>query len=1545
MALEEQGAAAAVLQADEFRLSHSFFRRPDKFRIGEDFVLFIKKLNLYFEAVELNDVKKRRLALLFNLGENAFRLAESVELGEQETWTGFVNRLTVLFERNQTDTAKRYDFNRRIQGKGETVDSFAVALREFGSKCGFTGDEYNHRLVDQFILGLRDRSTQNKLLQEPPENLDAALFVARRFEAANSTMETLGKREETLVHEGVVQIGANRAVAAKVCLRCNGWGHQAYQCPTPRMSHGMARNAFSHNDKVCFKCNSKGHIAKYCRADYGSQRSNFHVQSRPNRSLREPPICFNCGIAGHIAVNCLSYNENSVRPRAAESFSRGNSESKQIPNNGEKDPSKIRLTAAAAANKKKVIMIEAKVNTLELLCVVDAGASVSLLGQSQWELLKANSKVVLSPADIVAEAANSSPIAILGKVVLPVEFSHKLTIEQEFYVTNDINNEIILGLDCLLNSEAVIDTRQKQIRFPEQDLPLYVCDLSSINNIGVSLSEDIVVPGKHEVVHRAIITNPTLNESILEPNNELSTKGVLVARVIVRPYQQSVPIQIINPGKEAVKLYRGTNIGSLETVELDDPILDETKSVKGDEISFDLSHLQDTEKETMQQILQKYQTLFAKDLSELGATSVVKHKIDTGQAPPIKQLPRRLPNVLKPVVEEQVNEMLAHGVVRPSKSPWASPIVLVKKKDGTWRFCVDFRKVNDVTIKDAYPLPQINDLIDSLAGHSYFTTLDLASGYWQVELDESSKEKSAFVIPGGNLLEFNRMAFGLSNAVPTFQRLMARVLEGLTPNKCLVYLDDVLIVGRNFDEHCKNLIEVLEAIKRAGLRLKPSKCYFAKHEVSFLGFVISENGLSPDPKKLEAIEHFPRPNDLTELRRFLGMASYYRRFVAGFTEIVAPLNKLTQKNVEFNWNEYFERAFKELKEQLMSSPVLAFPDSNREFIIYTDASNVGVGAVLAQSSEEGDEKVISFASKAFSSAEKNWTATEKEAFAVVWALQYFHPYVYGVKIKVFTDHKALEWLRKIKHPNGKLARWILKLEQYEYSIVHRPGSLMQHADALSRAPVRGIKISNWSSHEFSTSQNLDPAILQAKDWLSTNHKPENQPTEDSPYLRGLYRVFDSLCIDRDLLCRKWIDATGIERLQIVVPRFLAKRVLKEIHESIGHFGVHKTFDMVQRHFYWPSFHKDVEEYCASCELCAKNKVVPMPRSPMKPIEVKPQPFYMVGVDIIGPLKTTSEGNRYILSVIDYYTKYAEAEPLPNQEAKTVVKALEQIFSRHGMPSVLLTDQGRNFESHLFQSMCSLFNIDKRRTTPYHPQSDGLCERFNGILKVLLRMKVNKDRDNWDVLLPSALLAHRVSKQESTGVSPFELLYGREPHLAFAINQEGEEKVVKDADEYLVDLRKRQEDLSQYVSGRINKSQEKQKENYDRAHRSSRNKKLIIGDLVLYKNFRATGLDCRYFGPFRVINVIENNCEIESTFDGKKRFVHCNSLKRFSPALDDTVDSVVDLESSDSEEELDCIVKDRIANREDHELDVDERPYNLRRNRRAPERYGIPIMDY
>ena len=330
--------------------------------------------------------------------------------------------------------------------------------------------------------------------------------------------------------------------------------------------------------------------------------------------------------------------------------------------------------------------------------------------------------------------------------------------------------------------------------------------------------------------------------------------------------------------------------------------------------------------------------------------------------------------------------------------------------------------VFDAALKDAYPLPQVNNLIDTLSGHKYFTTLDLASGYWQVPMEESSQEKTAFVIPGGNIFHFKRLPFGLCNAVPTFQRLMANVLQGLLPNKCLIYLDDVLIVGHNFEEHLNNLKEVLNAIQNAGLKLKPSKCHFGQRSVKFLGFQIADTGLAPDPEKVKAIKEYPVPKDLTELRRFIGMISYYRHFISGFSDIAHPLHRLLQKDAKFEWNQSCQNSFESLKEQLISSPILGFPDTDKDYVLYTDASDVGIGAVLTQEDENGTERVISFASKAFSGSEKNWTTTEKEAFAVVWALQYFHPYVYGRHVTVFTDHRALQWLKAMKHPNGKLAR-------------------------------------------------------------------------------------------------------------------------------------------------------------------------------------------------------------------------------------------------------------------------------------------------------------------------------------------------------------------------------------------------------------------------------------------------------------------------------------------------------------------------------------------
>ena len=365
------------------------------------------------------------------------------------------------------------------------------------------------------------------------------------------------------------------------------------------------------------------------------------------------------------------------------------------------------------------------------------------------------------------------------------------------------------------------------------------------------------------------------------------------------------------------------------------------------------------EMKSLKSLVCEYADVFALDSSELGSTDLVTHTIDTGDSPPIKQSARRTPFALRQVMEEMVEKMLEQGVVEPSHSPWSSPVVLVEKKDGSKRFCVDYRRLNSVTKMDVFPLPRIDDTLDSLAQSKYFTTLDLASGFWQVKINPESQEKTAFATHSG-LYEFRVMPFGLCNSPATFQRLMENVLAGLTKKSCMVYIDDVLVIGRTFQEHLGNLREVFQRLRSAGLRLKLNKCLFAGSSVVYLGFVVSREGIAPDPLKVEAVRAFPQPHDVKSLRSFLGLASYYRHFVMGFSSVANPLFTLTNKDVDFVWSEACEAAFHQLKKLLTVAPVLTFPEFDRGFL---HASGIGLGAVLTQKQDDGTVRPVAYVSR------------------------------------------------------------------------------------------------------------------------------------------------------------------------------------------------------------------------------------------------------------------------------------------------------------------------------------------------------------------------------------------------------------------------------------------------------------------------------------------------------------------------------------------------------------------------------------------------------
>ena len=546
--------------------------------------------------------------------------------------------------------------------------------------------------------------------------------------------------------------------------------------------------------------------------------------------------------------------------------------------------------------------------------------------------------------------------------------------------------------------------------------------------------------------------NPWPSEDVL-----FCPDGALPAFVTGIPALSSGPehwYAVHNHRPEPLQLHAGQSIGALEVVHLAEaptsapPSSLHPPSPCQPPLPENLSPLQ---QQQLTELFKEFQDVFSQGDDDLGNTPLLQHGIETN-GPPLRQPYRRQNPAVRREEMAQVQRILSSDVIRPSNSPWASPVVMVRKKNGSLRFCVDFRQLNAATVKDAHPLPRIDDLLDALHGAKWFSTLDLKSGYWQVPIAEQDKEKTAFRTSSGQLFEFNQVPFGLCNAPATFSRLMDRVLAGLHWEKCLFYLDDIIVFSSTWEDHLARLCEVFERLRHAKLKLGPAKCTFAAKEVSYLGHRVTEEGLLPVPALLAAIRDIPPPKTATEVRSFLGLAGYYRLYVKGFAAIAAPLHALTRKDALFHWSEECQAAFDQLKVRLTTSPITAFPDFSKEFRLYTDASTAGLGAILAQI-RDGKEHIICCTSRALNKAEKSYAATKLECLAIVWAVAKFRPYLMAMPFEVYTYHYALQWLKTMRTGSALLHRWSAALEEYDFTVRHRPGKIQTHVDGLSRLPV------------------------------------------------------------------------------------------------------------------------------------------------------------------------------------------------------------------------------------------------------------------------------------------------------------------------------------------------------------------------------------------------------------------------------------------------------------------------------------------------------------
>ena len=553
--------------------------------------------------------------------------------------------------------------------------------------------------------------------------------------------------------------------------------------------------------------------------------------------------------------------------------------------------------------------------------------------------------------------------------------------------------------------------------------------------------------------------------------------GLLIAKALVCPETGTVPLRIMNLNNEPVTLYKNTiaamyepvEMGKCETVNNIGTVSSTTEEPFAhveELLSQSSSNLNETQIASFRSLLYKYKDQFSKSSHDLGSTNLVEHTIQTlPDCKPVKLRPYRIPLAKRDFAENEIKAMAEKGLIEPSHSAWSAPAVLVPKRDGTTRFCIDYRRLNQLTIPDSHPLPRIDDTLDALGGSCWFSTLDLKSGFHQVSIAEEDRPKTAFSIPGSGLWQWPVLPFGLINSPSVFERLMERVFAGLTYLILLIYLDDIIVFSKTFKEHLENLKVVFDRLKNVNLKLNPKKCNLLCTKVAFLGHEVSDQGIATDPAKIQAVRDWPEPKSTTEVRQFVGLASYYRKFIPNFATICKPLHKLTEKNSKFVWSDQTQTAFDTLKQLLTTAPIQSYPLlQDQPFLLDCDASNVGVGAVLSQV-QDGEERVISYFSKCLSRAERQYCTTRKELLAVVTAVKHFHHYLIGQDFTIRTDHGSLKWLMRFKNCEGQIARWIETLSAYTFAIVHRAGRVHNNADSMSRRPCYSDKCKYCDNYE------------------------------------------------------------------------------------------------------------------------------------------------------------------------------------------------------------------------------------------------------------------------------------------------------------------------------------------------------------------------------------------------------------------------------------------------------------------------------------------------
>lgn len=739
------------------------------------------------------------------------------------------------------------------------------------------------------------------------------------------------------------------------------------------------------------------------------------------------------------------------------------------------------------------------------------------------------------------------------------------------------------------------------------------------------------------------------------------------------------------------------------------------------------------------------QDVFANTDGNLGCTNLIYHKIVTN-SPPIKSRYYPVNPIMQKHMDLAIDEMLSKGIIEKSNSPWSNPVVMVRKKDNTYRFCVDYRKVNAVTEKDAYAIPYVSHALDKLRDARYLSTLDVKSAYWQVPMDPESKKYTAFTVPNRGLYQFCRMPMGLHNSAATWQRLIDSIIGPSLEPYAFAYLDDIVICTSSFEKHMEILKEIFKRLKEAGLTVNKEKCTFCKAQLKYLGYIVDANGLHVDPEKVETILQLPVPKYTKEVRRVIEMTSWYWRFVPNFSAIITPMTDLLKKNKKFQWTEECTEAFNKLKQQLISAPVMHSPDYNLPFVLQTDASGYGIGAVLYQPVNDEELRVICYISRSLTRTERNYATTHRECLAVLWAIEKLRPYLEGITFTVVTDHYSLVWLQNLKDPTGCLAMWSIRLQQYSFKIVHRKGKELIISDLLSRS-VPIVDTVTMDNNETSKDHWYNKMLTEVQSKPKKYHK---WTIIDGNLYKQVRTKLTPFTEQEDC----WKE---------VIPKERRAEIIKQHHDhpTAGHPGIFKTTNRINQHYYWPKMKSDITQYIKRCRICLQSK--PEQKAPagfMLPRSIADRPWKTIALDLIGPLPTSKHGNKYILVIVDVFSKFPLIFPL-------------MFF---GAPEIIECDNGVQFKGKQFTDMAKEYGITISYNPNFHPRANP-TERTNRVLKTMLSAYCHENHREWEqrMELSQIACAVRNNKHETTNYTPYFLNFDKEIIL-FGRDHKEKEKI-------------------------------------------------------------------------------------------------------------------------------------------------------------------------